>query len=188
MNRIFYVLAVAALAWGCGTADPDSCEPGDRGAYPAGPIGKDVGKVIADLSFEAPEGGTYSLGDVFADEGSRLLLITSTAGWCGPCIEEQPKLAELHKEFGGEGLTILAAMFEDPNFKPATLQQVADWKERYKLPYRLVLDKEFLLGAYYNRTPPMNMLVDVDTMKILLKLEGFDEQVIRATIKSKLCL
>lgn len=161
----------------------------DRTTYPPGPYGLAEGDVLADLSFTNADGTAFSFGDVFANSKHRVLLVTTTAGWCTACIEEQPKLKALHGELKGNGLQIVAAMFEDADFAPATVAQIADWDERYDLPYPLVLDEGFKLGAYYDPTlTPMNMIVDVDTMEILKITTGFDEAVVRAVIEANLDL
>lgn len=179
-------LALAA----CGSSEEGGAgEVTDRSAYPDGPYGLGAGDVLADLTFTGADGAEFSFGDVFADPKHRVLLVTTTAGWCTACIEEQPKLKALHDELNGKGLQIVAAMFEDADFSPATVQQIADWDARYDLPYPLVLDADFKLGAYYDETlTPMNMIVDVDTMEILKVTTGFDEAVVRAVIEANLDL
>lgn len=193
MRRWFGVLALAislALVAGCGSADGDGAgDPTDREHYPAGPYGVKEGQILKkDFSFLNTDGSPFSLDDhIFKDEKNRVLLITTTASWCTACIEEQPKLKALHSEFSGRGLVILGAMFETEYLTPATVDQVRQWKEHYKLPYHFVLDQAFELQSYYDRTStPMNMVVDVDDMKILKITTGFDEQVIRAVIQANL--
>lgn len=190
MKRMLFLLAlVAAVLCGCGGTDEGGAgELTPRDQYPVEGIGKNAGQVLANLSFKNPDGSDFSLdADVFKNEHNRVMLLTTTAGWCTACIEEQSKLAALHNEFSGKGLIVVAAMFEDANFDPATVEQVAAWKNEYNLPYTMVLDAPFVLGAYYDPSAtPMNMIVDVDTMEILKISTGFDEQVVRAVIEANL--
>lgn len=191
MKRWFSCLAlvVGLILGGCGNPDGGAGDLTDRTTYPEGPYGTKQGQILrADFSFVRPDGSSFSLDDhVFKNEHNRVLLITTTAGWCTACIEEQPKLKALHAEYGSRGLFILAAMFEDAEFATATLEQVREWKAQHKLPYEMVLDEAFELSAYYNRQlTPMNMIVDVDDMKILKITTGFDEEVVRAVIEANL--
>lgn len=191
MKRWFSSLAlvVGLILGGCGQGDGDAGELTDRTTYPEGPYGVKEGQTLkSDFSFLFPDGTPFSLDEnVFKNEHNRVMLITTTASWCTACIEEQPKLKALHGEFAKRGLFIVAAMFEDAEFATATLEQVREWKSKHKLPYEMVLDEAFELQAYYNRQlTPMNMVVDVDDMKILKITTGFDEQVIRAVIEANL--
>ncbi len=185
----FLLCSSLALAACDSSGEGGAGEVTDRSSYPAGPYGLAEGDVLADLTFTNADGTEFSFGDVFASEKNRVLLVTTTAGWCTACIEEQPKLKALHGELKGSGLQIVAAMFEDSDFAPATPAQIGDWDARYDLPYPLVLDADFKLGAYYDETlTPMNMIVDVDTMEILKITTGFDEAVVRAVIEANLDL
>lgn len=56
--------------------------------------------------------GGYTLVDIYAT-------------WCGPCKQEQPYLAKLHKQFGGRGLTVVGICTWDreDNFRRALEQK-----------------------------------------------------------------
>lgn len=190
LARKLLLLALALPLVACDSgAEGGAGEPTDRTTYPAGPYGLSAGDVLEDLAFVAPDGSPFRLGDVFANQQNRVMLLTTTAGWCTACLEEQPKLVALHGELSGKGLAVVAALFEDADFAPATVAQAAEWKAQYDLPYPLVLDAGFQLSAYYDETlTPMNMIVDVDTMQILKITTGYDEQVVRAVIEANLDL
>lgn len=188
MTKRWTMLLAAALLWSCGGLDNEVGGPSDRSEYPSGPYGVVEGRVVEDLSFVDMDGTPFTLGDVFANEKNRVLLLTSVAGWCQPCIQEQPQLAALQREFGPRGLVVVGAMFENNINEQATLEHVSSWHARHKVPYRMVLDADFVLDRYYvtSRTPPMNMLVWVDDMKILKITAGYDEQLTRSIIEANL--
>lgn len=185
--RRLLLLGIAAFT-ACGGSSGDG--PGDatdRSQYPAGPYGKAEGQVIEPLSFVNPDGSTLSLSTVFADPSRRLLLLVTASGWCTACVEEQPALEELHGRHGPEGLAIIEAVFEDANFVAATAEDAEQWKRQYGLTFDLVADPDFVLGAYYDRQlSPMNMMVDVDTMKILRIGTGWDPTATEALIEARL--
>lgn len=189
-SRYLVPFALAVLLASCGTSDQTGGAGAltDRSAYPAGPYGVTAGTILENLVFSNPDGTPFSLDeDVFKDPHNRVLLVYTTAGWCTACIGSQPKLRALFEELHGKGLTILSAFVRDAEYQPATGQQAADWKERYHLPFPVVTDGDFVLGAYYDETQtPLMMVVDVDNMEIRLVTTGFDEQLIRSVIEANL--
>lgn len=191
IRKLAPLVLLAILAACASTAeDKGAGELTDRSTYPAGPYGVTAGKTLENLTFGNPDGTPFTLfDDVFADPQNRVLFITTTAGWCGSCIEEQPRLKALYEEFHGAGLAMLSAYFQDSDHNPSTGEQAAAWKERYKLPFPVLTQYPFTLANYYDeRNTPLSMVVDVDTMEILLLAIGFDEQVLRTTIKANLDL
>lgn len=187
MRRNLLLAMGLALLAACGsTAEPDPGEAGDRSSYPQGPYGTRAGATIADLAFDLPDGTPFHLGDIFADARNRVLLLNSMAGWCVPCLEEQQHLAKLHRDFAARGLVVVAAMFENGEYATPTLEQVASWKDHYELPYILVRDADYVLRPYYSGDPPMNMVIDVDEMKILYVGAGYEDAVIRSLVDQNL--
>lgn len=155
---------------GCGDSD-DAGEDGtttvDRTVYPQGPYGTSVDDVIADLEFTTADGDALRFSDIRADESARLLLISTASEWCTACREEQPLLRELHDQHADDGLVVLVSVFEDAQFRPADVTIADAWRDQYGLNFPVVADPEFQLSAYYDETlTPMNMLVDIDTMRI----------------------
>lgn len=191
MKNVALLALLAASLGACGsTLDPDAGDLTDRTAYPQPQDGErygtNVGSLVEKLPFVAMDGSAYGLGEVFADEKNRVLLLSSVAGWCSPCIQEQKDLAAFHREYGDRGLVVMAAMFQDRAYKPATLDFLSDWQAEYELPYSLVLDAPYDMLAFYDGNPPFNMVIDVDTMRILYKGAGFNDTDIRSVIESNL--
>jgi len=189
MKRILMPIACAALLAACGSTaeEGDAGEVGDRTRYPdEKPYGTKRGDIIANLQFETPEGDPISLQDIRADESIRVMLLSSIAGWCQPCIVEQEHLKELQTEYGNRGFVVVSAMFEDTLGNVPTPGQVQEWKAQYKLNYTFLRDPEYVLRPYYSGDPPMNMVVDVDTMEILYLGAGFQADEITTIIERNL--
>lgn len=156
-----------AVDAGADTAPPiDRCAA--RDTYPQGPFGRGEGDVIADLSFEGADGAPVSFSTARADCAARLLLLSTSAGWCTACREEQPLLQQLSEQHAAAGLVVWVTLFENDDYAPATLRDVAAWVRRYDVTFPVVLDAPFALSAYYDRnSTPMNMLVNLETMQIV---------------------
>lgn len=181
-----FVFAAGVVA--CGGSGSSGNPDGNtmRGEYPVGPYGLTEGSVIEPISFLLPDSMPRTLEDVWDDPSKKILLMTTSAGWCTACIEEQPKLKEFQEKYGAAGLYIIVALFEDSASNAATAELAASWQRQYSLPFDVVADPQFLLGRYYDRTlTPMNMLVDVGQMKILRISTGFDANATEAIISAR---
>ena len=172
--------------------DRDGCrggqEAGVANPYPTENIGKGEGLILENLSFPVDnDGNTFSIKDIYDDADNRVLLVSTSAGWCSACIEEQPKLAALYNEYEERGLFILITLFENAEFGPADINLARSWKRRYDLPFEVVADPAFQFGDYYDRNAtPMTMLVDLDNMLILKIATGFNETEVRGIIEAVL--
>jgi thiol-disulfide isomerase/thioredoxin len=182
-------LVGVVLSGGCANPEgPRAEESSARNAYPSEPYGEAVGAVLRDETFVTAEGDTLSFSQIHGEPSNRLLLLTTSAGWCSACIEEQPKLQQFHESYAADGLFVMVALFEDENFAPADAAFAARWKADHGLTCTVVADPEFELAAYYpdpNATP-VTMVVDLHTMTILRISSGLDESALRAIIRARL--
>lgn len=154
---------------------------------PRGLHGKAEGAIIEALSFQLPDGTTLSLDDVWKDQSKTLLTVITSAGWCTSCIEEQPELKRLHEAYAARGLFLMVSIFEDAAFQPATKDLAASWQRQHSLPFDVVADPAFQLGDYYNRElTPMNLIVNIATMKILRISTGSDPNALEAIFSARL--
>ncbi|HWV38048.1 MAG TPA: TlpA disulfide reductase family protein [Vulgatibacter sp.] len=186
--RSTWSLALIGLALACGTVDPELEPPSDRTTYPTEGIGLKEGNVLAPHTFKAADGSEFSLDDaIFKDETNRVMVLVTAANWCAACKEEAKFLADLHAKYASKGLVIVSAIFENRADEPATLADVEWWRKTYKTPYHVVLDADpFQLGAYYEKAAsPMNMVVDVDTMRITKIIQGSDPALVKALVEAK---
>ncbi|MDX9722381.1 MAG: redoxin domain-containing protein [Myxococcota bacterium] len=190
-THIVRLVLLSALLLACGGEDPAdedvSLDTAPREGYPDGPYGTEEGSVIANLSFTDSEGATLSFQDLYANPQHRLLLLSTAAGWCSACIEEQPSLQERYLQHRAAGLQVMVAFFENADYAPASVEDAASWKSRHKVGFHVVADGEFQMGAYYDRNlTPLNMLIDVSNMTILWSGTGWDPTTVDAIIANKL--
>lgn len=159
--------------------------------YPSGPYGTSEGAVIANLSWsgyadtdadsdddpfnESPT--TVSLQDYYVgfDPGARIILVNSSAGWCGSCQDEASSLRQLDASYRSRGARFVTALFEDSSSYPADTNFAKTWGQWYDLTFPVVADPEDKLGPYYeDSTVPMNILIDASDMSIIDIHHGFD--------------
>lgn len=177
-------LSVGLVGCGGGGAGADVS---DRSSYPGAPYGVAQGDVITALSFSTAAGEPFGLADIFADTDKTLLLLSTAAGWCTACIEEQGALEELSNTHGPAGLQVMVSLFEDRDYQPATPALAAEWQQDNGLTFPVVVDPDFVLADYYDTAlTPMNMIVDVNTMTILRVSTGWDPSAITAIIEARL--
>lgn len=168
-----------ALPEGVDPCDPDTYPaptPTDTGSdvtqpigtYPSQGIGVEEGDTIANLSLTTVDGDTFSFeDDVFRDPSVRLLLVSTAAGWCPGCREEQPTLVELYNDHRDDGLLVIVPVFEDNNASVVTQAFAEGWRDQYGLPFPVLLDPLNDFAPYYDpNLAPLNMFVDGETMEI----------------------
>ncbi len=184
------IAAAVSLAACGGDPAPAGGDAGTmpRGAYPSGPFGVTEGAILANHAFTNPDGTPFTLEDgVWKKEDKKLLLVLTASGWCTACIEEQPAIQALHEMWGPKGLAIVEAVFEDTDTTPADAAYAARWKRQHAVTFDVVADTPFVLSAYYMKeVTPMNMLVDVASMKIVKIIIGADPNAVEAIVRARL--
>lgn len=68
------------------------------------------------------------------DQRGKVVFLNFWATWCPPCILEMPTMEKLHREFGGEGLVILAVNFRE------SPKQVKAFLREHQLTFTTLLD------------------------------------------------
>lgn len=174
-----------------GVADVPSDVPADTDGrtYPAGPYGTAVGARIAPLEFPTVSGGDFSFDQsIFQDESVKLVLLSTAAGWCTACREEQPALVELYNDHREEGLMVILAIFEDNDSSPVTPEFAQGWVNQYGIPFPSLIDEFNDFASFYEPTlAPMNMFFDGETMEIIdITIGALDEPTANAIIADRL--
>ncbi len=75
------------------------------------------------------------------DAGKSVYLVEFWATWCGPCRLSIPHLADLHRELGKSGVTIVGISGEDPAIIEKFLSKPKTGKP-IDMPYHVAADKE----------------------------------------------
>ena len=62
------------------------------------------------MSFEKPEGGTFSMASLRGQP----LLLNFWATWCPPCVKEMPELDHFARQFAPEGWRVVGLAVDNP--------------------------------------------------------------------------
>lgn len=121
-----------------------------------------------------------TFSDVREAQGFTHMLITVAAEWCKPCREEAEILPELYETWGARGGYVLGIINQDRLFNTADRRSVEDWSRRYQTNYTLTHDPEgFVAQEFAPSTVPLNVVVDLRTMKVLRSRVGEDPDTFR---------
>lgn len=114
---------------------------------------------------EQPRPLTYEAVDAVTGEPvsltdlrGRPALLASWATWCAPCRKELPRLEQLHKAQGDDGLQVVVVNLDSPGKDSATIQEIA---AGYGLTMRQWRDSEDTFTvAFKGFGIPMSVLLD----------------------------
>ncbi|CAN5759479.1 hypothetical protein BH11GEM1_BH11GEM1_36570 [soil metagenome] len=105
------------------------------------------------VGMEAPPmEGTTLVGPkrvkTLADYKGKVVLLNVWATWCGPCREEMPSMEKLHREFGPQGLKIVAVSVDDPGKEKAILE----FAKEFDLTFEILHDPGKVTARHYQVT------------------------------------
>ena len=103
------------------------------------------------------------------------------ASWCPPCNLEAPELAQLDRAYASRGLVMLGVDEEE------TADRALGFRERYGLPYRILLDRDGSAGRPYGASAlPVQALIDRTGRVAWTHVGMIDENETRAAIERAL--
>lgn len=169
-----------------GTADPD--RDGGTPTYPLPPYGGMVGDTIENMQFagyvtEVPDDGIRDLAydpevtleELRDIEGYDYLMFNVAADWCAECKLEAREFPGQYESWAPRGGLLISVVIEDTNARPATQQVLDNWVRSQRPNYTTVHDPmRFVQRVLAPPTLPLNVVVDLETMKILRIQVGTD--------------
>ena len=164
--------------------------------YPATLCGYDVGQVIPNFSFQGRMAGIDSpvtivhLADFYdprGERGLRFLLINATTLWCPYCKPELTRLPSMNADYGPRGVRFLTLLLERLDGSSAAQDDVDALIRTYSLTTTVTNDPEEVTTLFFDKSSmPLNLLVDLRTMKIVRKIVGAGAETVRATLDGAL--
>lgn len=167
--------------------------------YPTGPYGTETGDMVENFEFEGYADPDYlckpaaalkmdlstkrtlSFKDYYCnstcpDQKRRLLWVIVSAGWCGPCQEEVAATqAQFEQGAIDPRVHLINLIYETDKATPITEEFTQLWAENnlFTLSFPIGMDPTFRMAAYFDRDAvPFNMLVDLETMRIIFRQTG----------------
>ncbi len=108
-------------------------------------------------------------GDEPEDPGSRLVLLSFFASWCGPCQRELPWLEQLHRAYAAHGLRVLAV---DVDREEAGIAAARKLLERHRVTFPVLVDRfNFLARRYLGEQAPLPSLFVVRRDGTIVRIE-----------------
>jgi len=83
-----------------------------------------------------------------ADYSGKVVLLNVWATWCEPCRVEMPSIEKLHKEFGSQGLAVVAISVDDPGAE----SRILDFVKEYGLTFEVLHDPRQVTTRHYQIT------------------------------------
>ena len=83
-----------------------------------------------------------------ADYEGKVVLLNVWATWCEPCRVEMPSIEKLHREFGANGLSVVAISVDDPGAE----QRVLDFAKELGLTFEILHDPRQVTTRNYQVT------------------------------------
>lgn len=206
VRRLLAASLVASIAAGVGACSSSSsgvsagfsCRPsGVAEAYPLETgCGTEAGDVLANYSFTGRLTGstsarqTIKMSDFHDPDGKKglsYMVVNVSAFWCQYCKEEAPELAKLDAAYKSKGVVWLTVVEQDADRAPATDAQVDAWISTYGLVTPAVGDPQQILSGFFNPDlMPLNMIIDLKTMKIVKKITSTNLPQVQAELDARL--
>lgn len=86
------------------------------------------------------------LDNWFESEGTKAVVISFFATWCGPCKKELPLLDTLYRKYGEQGLKVVVVSIDR---EPEAVKGLTDFVKKLGLSYPVVSDRFNLLARRY---------------------------------------
>jgi thiol-disulfide isomerase/thioredoxin len=116
-------------------------------------------------------------------DSHKLILITLSAGWCGPCQQEAKDSAEVNQLYGAQGLVMFTMLFDNVKQQQRpTLDFLDQWIAQLKPGAATGIDpRRIAVPLNTKGSTPLNLLIDAKTRTVLEKWNGHS----LATLKSR---
>ena len=153
--------------------------------------GFEVGNVLEDHTFTGRLAGAtahapFTLTSFKSTH--KLLVLNVAAFWCSPCKEEAKELQNtVAPKYAGK-VAFVSIVLEDASRNPATQDNVDTWIKAYAIDkFAVARDPDRWVARFFDpNNMPLNVVIDLSTMKILSKIVGADLARVQSNIDAAL--
>ncbi len=152
----------------------------ERGPYPSGPYDVWNGDTMRNYTFLTGT-GTITLGDVRRDASHDLLLLYLGSASCAYCGVESPELNTIYEAYEAEGLEIFGVLSDEGGGPPTGASADRYFRDEHDAEYPYGAnewaDGTLMTDLYPdgNVALPMNFLIDLESMEILERMDGYPD-------------
>ncbi|MFO0739594.1 MAG: cytochrome c peroxidase [Labilithrix sp.] len=167
------------------------CPDGQAVDWPAAPYGLTLTSTLPpDLSFKSAS-STVRLKDYFEPcaAKSRLLVIRTSAGFCGSCIWHAEHTRRLLDDpMVADRVMLLDLLVSDEDNMPATAAALERWTARIDGPGKVALDPKITFAASLVAKEPLPyyVVIDTRTMQVQFARGNPDPDTLRSRLRSEL--
>ena len=191
------VLLSLCSSLSCGAAPAESSTSAhaclaDGVRYPSQGCGYEVGSVVPNFSFQGRVAGidspvtTVHFADFYDPDGTkglRYLLVNATTLWCPYCKGEMLALPGMSADYRARGVRFMTLLLERADGSVASQDDVDALIRTYALDSTVVNDPKELATLFFAKSSmPLNLIIDLRTMKIVNKIIGAGASTVRTSI------
>jgi thiol-disulfide isomerase/thioredoxin len=167
-------------------------EDGAEGISPSAPLSSPASSApneVAQLEIVSCDQWDQHL----ASQRRKILVVDTWATWCVPCMEEFPKLVDLHEKYAKDGVVCMSVSVDEPDQKALVqdfltrnqayfanylIDDKSDaWWDKWNIkgiPIVLVFDVDGKLARKFDRDDPDNQFTYADVEKLVVELLNRD--------------
>ncbi len=181
MKKTIFTLALVILVAFAATSCKKSSDTNTPGTQPT-VEGINVGNIALKFTETDSQGNAISLESF----KGKVIVLTFSAMWCGPCRAEVSELMNLYNTYKAQGLEIIQCVYQDEDGNPSDLTDLSRWMNEFGITFAVFSDSDrSTVDAWKFNAIPFNVVIDRDFI-IKARVIGYDPGAIESHVKNAL--